>query len=123
MSLPWSLRVAAGLVAVEALAIGVYGVVELVRSVTGHPLDRGTAVFLGVIVVGAAAAVAATAVGLWRARRWSQTPTYLTQSFGVVIALLQLHTVPALAVPVLVVAAATLVAVTLPASRSALGGV
>jgi hypothetical protein len=123
MQRPLSLRVAAGLVALQAAGLGCYGLVELVRALVGHPQSRGTAVLLGVVVAIYAAGVMTAALGLWRGRRWAQTPTYLVQFFSLVIGIGQLHTLPALSVPLIVVALATLVAVSLPGSRAVLGGV
>ena len=123
MQRPASLSVAAGLVALEAVGLAVYGIVELVRAVVGQPQSRGTAILLGVVVLIYAAGVASAAVGLWRVRRWAQTPTYLVQFFSLVIGIGQLHTLPALMVPVLVAAVLTLVAVSWPDSRASLGGI
>lgn len=123
MGHPRSLQAAAGLVAVQALALGVWGAVELIRALVGHPHDRGTAVLLGVVVLIYAAGVMLAARGLWRARRWSQTPTYLVAFFAVVIGIGQLHTLPVFMVPLLMVGVATIVTVSLPASRAALGGI
>ena len=75
MERPTALTAAAGLVALEAAALAVYGIVELVRAVVDQPQSRGTAVLLGVVVLIYAAGVATTAIGLWRVRRWAQTPT------------------------------------------------
>jgi uncharacterized membrane protein (DUF2068 family) len=123
MDRPSSLAAAAGLLALQAAGLAVYGLVEGVRALVGHPQDRGTAVLLAVVVLIYAAGVAVAAVGLWRARRWAQTPTYLVQFFALVIGIGQLHTLPRLMVPLLVVAVLTLVAVSLPDSRARLGGI
>jgi uncharacterized membrane protein (DUF2068 family) len=123
MDRPSSLAAAAGLLALQAAGLAVYGLVEGVRALVGHPQDRGTAVLLAVVVLIYAAGVAVAAVGLWRARRWAQTPTYLVQFFALVIGIGQLHTLPGLMVPLLVVAVLTLVAVSLPDSRARLGGI
>jgi uncharacterized membrane protein (DUF2068 family) len=123
MDRPSSLAAAAGLLALQAAGLAVYGLVEGVRALVGHPQDRGTAVLLAIVVLIYAAGVAVAAVGLWRARRWAQTPTYLVQFFALVIGIGQLHTLPGLMVPLLVVAVLTLVAVSLPDSRARLGGI
>jgi hypothetical protein len=123
MEHPRSLQVAAALVAVQSVALGVWGAVELIRAIVGHPNDRGTAILLGVVVLIYAVGVMFAGRGLWRARRWSQTPTYMVAFFAVVIGIGQLHTLPALMAPLIVVGAATFVAVSLPASRAALGGI
>jgi hypothetical protein len=123
MSRPRSLEVAVALVALQALALAVWGVVEVVRALVGHPNDRGTAVLLGVVVLIYAAGVAVAARGLWQMRRWAQTPSYLVSFFAVVIGIGQLHTLPALMVPLILVGAGTFVAVSMPASRQAIGGI
>jgi uncharacterized membrane protein (DUF2068 family) len=118
-----SLRVAAALVALQGAGLAGYGLVELVRALVGHPQSRGTAILLGAVVLIYAAGVMTAALGLWGVRRWAQTPTYLVQFFALVIGIGQLHTLPVLSVPLVVVAVATLVAVSLPDSRAVLGGV
>ncbi|HEX4063549.1 MAG TPA: hypothetical protein VHY58_21250, partial [Streptosporangiaceae bacterium] len=62
-------------------------------------------------------------VGLWRVRRWAQTPTYMVQFFSLVIGIGQLHTLPGLMIPVIAAAVVTLIAVSLPESRARLGGI
>ncbi len=123
MQRPTSLSVTALLVAVQAAALGVYGIVELLRAVFGHPHDRGTAVLLGVLLVVYSGAILVAARGIWQVRRWAQTPTYLVQFFSIVIGIGQIHTLPYLMAPLIAVGVATLVAVSLPASRQALGGI
>jgi hypothetical protein len=123
MQRPRSLQVAFGLVLLQALALGVWGAVELVRALVGHPNDRGTAVLLGVVVLIYAAGVALAARGLWQMRRWAQTPSYLVSFFAVVIGVGQVHTLPALMVPLIVIGVGAFVALSVPASRDALGGI
>lgn len=123
MEIPRSLRIAAGLVAVECVALTAWGAIEIVRAFTGHPHDRGTAVLLGVVVLLLAAIVGLAARGLLRARRWAQAPTYLAQFFAIVIAIGQLHTLAPLMVPLIVVAAGVVVAVSWPDARATLGGI
>jgi hypothetical protein len=117
------LEVAALLVLIQAAVLAAWGVFELVRALTGHPHDRGTAVLLGVLVLIYATGVALAARGLWRAQRWAQTPTYLVSFFAIVIGLGNLETLPLITVPLIIVALATFVAVSLPPSRDALGGI
>jgi hypothetical protein len=123
MARPAPLTVAGVLMAAQALGLGCWGAVEVIRALVGSPHDRGTAVLLGVVVLVYAAGVLAAASGLWRSRRWAQTPTYMVQFFALVIGIGQLGTLPALMVPLIVSAVVTLVAVSLPASRAALGGI
>ena len=120
---PRSLSVTAVLVAVQGAAFAVWGAVELIRAFTGHPYDKNTAVLLGVVVLILAAGVLAAALGLWRVRRWAQAPTYMVQFFSIIIGMGQIATLPAMMVPLIAVGAATLVCVSLPASRQALGGI
>jgi hypothetical protein len=56
-------------------------------------------------------------------KRWAQAPTYLVQFFSVVVGMQQLNTLPAMMVPLIAVGVATLVFVSLPSSRDALGGI
>jgi hypothetical protein len=121
MPRPMSLRVGAVLMALEATGLGGYGLVEAIRALVGHPQSRGTALLLGAVVGIYAAGVMTAALGLWRVRRWAQTPTYLVQFFSFVIGIGQLHTLPGLGIPLIIVAAAILVAVSLPDSRAVLG--
>jgi hypothetical protein len=123
MERPQTLTVAAVLVAVQGAAFATWGSVELVRALVGHPHDKTTAVLLGVVVLVLSCGVLAAAVGLWRIKRWAQAPTYLVQFFSIVIGMQQLRTLPAMMVPLILVGGATLVAVTLPPSRDALGGI
>lgn len=123
MARPRSLEIAAALVALQALALAAWGFGELIRALTGHPHDRGTAVLLGVVVLIYGAGVALAARGVWRMRRWSQTPSYLVSFFAVVIGIGQFHTLPLVAVPLIVIGVASFVALSLPDSRAALGGI
>ena len=123
MQRPRSLEVAAALVAVQALALAIWGLTELIRAIVGHPNDRGTAVLLGVVVLIYAAGVSAAARGVWIMRRWAQTPSYLVSFFAIVIGIGQVHTVPAFAVPLILVGIGSFVALSLPATRAALGGI
>jgi hypothetical protein len=123
MERPRSLTATAALVAAQALAFAVWGGVIAVRAVIGHPHDRLTAELLGVTVLICAVGVFVAAWGLWRMRRWAQSPTYLVQFFSIVVGMGQLATLPALMIPLIAVGAATLVTVSLPTSREALGGI
>jgi hypothetical protein len=123
MPRPRSLELAAALVALQALSLAVWGLTELIRALAGHPNDRGTAVLLGAVVLVYAAGVGFAARGLWVMRRWSQTPSYLVSFFAVVIGIGQLHTVPVLAVPLILIGIGSFVALSLPDTRAALGGI
>jgi hypothetical protein len=123
MGRPRSLQVAAGLVAAQGVALLAWGTGELVRALVGQPHDESTAVLLGVVVIIYAAGVLTAARGLWLARRWAQTPAYMVSFFAIVVGLGQVHTLPVLMVPLIVVGIATVVAASTAASREALGGI
>jgi hypothetical protein len=123
MEPPRSLKISAVLVALEATALAVWGITETIRALVGHPHDRGTAVLLGVVVLIYAIGVFFAARGLWRVKRWAQTPTYMVQFLSIVIGIGQIHTLPFLMVPLIIVAVAALIAVSVPQSRDALGGI
>lgn len=123
MERPQTLTITAGLVALQGAAFAIWGIVEIIRSLVGHPHDRQTAVLLGVVVLVLSVGVFVAALGLWRMKRWAQAPTYLVQFFSIIIGMGQLATLPAMMVPLLIVGFATLVFVSLPPSREALGGI
>jgi hypothetical protein len=123
MDAPRSLRLAAALTAIQALALAVWGLGDLIRSIDGHPSDRGTAILLGAVVLSYAVGVALAARGLWQSRRWAQAPTYMVTFFAVVVGIGQIHTLPLLMIPLIVIGVATFAAVSMPDSRSALGGI
>jgi Kef-type K+ transport system membrane component KefB len=123
MKPPRSLRIAAGLVAVQSLALAVWGAAELIRALFGHPSDRGTAVLLGVVVLIYAAGVMVAARGLWLVRRWAQTPTYMVAFFAIVVGIGQIHTLPGFTIPLIAVGVATVITASWPSSRAALGGI
>jgi hypothetical protein len=120
---PVALQVAAGLVAVQALVLFAWGASELIRSLVGHPHDRGTAVLLGAVVLLYSLGVLAAARGVWLMRRWAQTPSYMVSFFALVVGFGQLHTLPALMVPLIVIGVATFIALSMPSCRDALGGI
>jgi hypothetical protein len=123
MDRPRSLVAATGLVAVQALALGAWGVGELIRSLVGHPNDRATAILLGAVVLVYAIGIMLAARGLWRTRRWAQSLSYMVSFFAIVIGFGQVHTLPALMIPLIVVGLGSFVALSMPASRQALGGI
>jgi hypothetical protein len=123
MDRPRSLVVATGLVGLQALALGAWGIGELIRSLVGHPNDRTTAILLGAVVLIYAIGIMAAARGLWRTRRWAQSLSYMVSFFAVVIGFGQVHTLPALMIPLIVVGIATFAALSTPSSRQALGGI
>jgi hypothetical protein len=123
MERPRALEIAAALVALQALALTAWGLGELIRSVSGHPHDRGTAVLLGVVVLIYGIGVGLAARGVWRVRRWAQTPSYMVSFFAVVIGVGQLHTLAIVAIPLLVIGVASFFALSQRDCRNALGGI
>jgi hypothetical protein len=90
---PAVLRAAAAIQAAEAVMVLVASVLAGIDAATGRSYHNNSGIALTAIGVGSAAALAAIAAGLARARRWSRTPALLTQLFvGIVgIYLLQGH--------------------------------
>jgi hypothetical protein len=118
---PPSLLGAAGVQAADALIVLAASALAGVDTVAGKSYQRGSGIALTLIGVATAAALAWIAVGLSRGRRWSRTPATLTQRFvGIVgIYLVQGHRY-AWGIPSLVLAAAGLVLLFMPASFRAL---
>lgn len=83
---PTPLRVAAGVLAVQGLGLVVAGAVVLVGTLTGHPHDRGTAAFLGGLVIFYGAVVVAVSRGLMRRRTWAGTPALMVEFFAIIVA-------------------------------------
>lgn len=117
---PTPLRVASGVLLVQGVGLVVAGVVELVEALAGHPNDRGTAVFLGGLVVFYGLAVLAVGRGLAGQRTWAGTPAYLVEFFAVVVGAYNLHTLPAVAAVLLASAAVAVWGLVHPLSREVL---
>jgi len=118
---PPSLLGAAAVQAADAVIVLVASVLAGVDTVAGQSYQEGSGIALTLIGIGTAVALAWVAVGLSRARRWSRTPTALTQLFvGIVsIYLLQGHRY-AWGVPLLLLACAGMALLLVPASLRAL---
>ena len=118
---PATLRAAAVVQAAEAALVLAATVLAGVDTAAGRSYQTGSGIALTVIGAASAVALAAVAVGLARARRWSRTPALLTQLFfGIVgIYLLQAHRLE-WGVPLLVLAAAGLASLLAPPSLRAL---
>jgi drug/metabolite transporter (DMT)-like permease len=118
---PRALRLAAALLAVEAVGMCVAAGFSAVSTADGQSYQRASGVALTLIAVGVAAAFALFARGLAKARPWTRTPVVMTQlaigAWG--IYLLKDHR-PEWGVPMLVVAACCLAALFTPASLRAL---
>jgi len=118
---PPSLLGAAAVQAADAVIVLVASVLAGVDTVAGRSYQEGSGIALTLIGIGTAVALAWVAVGLSRARRWSRTPTALTQLFvGIVsIYLLQGHRY-AWGIPSLLLACAGMALLLAPASLRAL---
>lgn len=111
-------RIAAVVVAVEGAGAVVAGIAFTIAALVGHPADRGTAIFLGLLLAAYGAAIVAVARGIDRDRHWARTPAYLTQFFALVVAWYQRHTLPAVTAVVGVVAIAAVVLLALAQSSA-----
>ena len=120
---PPSLLGAAGVQAADALMVLAASVLAGIDTVSGQSYQRGSGIALTVIGLATAAALAWIAVGLSQGRRWSRTPAALTQLFvGIVgIYLVQGHRYE-WGIPSLLLAAAGLALLLMPASLRALVG-
>jgi hypothetical protein len=78
---PAVLRAAAAVQAAEAVMVLVASVLAGLDAAAGRSYHNNSGIALTAIGVGSAAALAAVAAGLARARRWSRTPALLTQLF------------------------------------------
>jgi hypothetical protein len=120
---PPSLLGAAGVQAADALIVLAASVLAGVDTASGKSYQRGSGIALTLIGLATAAALAWIALGLSQGRRWSRTPAALTQLFvGIVgIYLVQGHRYE-WGIPSLILAAAGLVLLFMPASFRALAG-
>jgi hypothetical protein len=118
---PRALRVAAAAQAAEAVGMCVAAAFAALSTADGQSYQLASGVALTLIAIGTAAAFAAFAVGLARAKSWTRTPVVMTQLFVVVagITLLDGHR-PEWGVPALLLAACCLAALFTPASLRAL---
>jgi len=103
-------RVAAAIVALEGVGAVVAGVAFTIAALVGDPNDRGTAVFLGLLLAFYGAAIVAVARGIDRERQWARTPAFLTQFFALVVVWYNRDTLPVVVAVVGVVALAAIVA-------------
>ncbi len=121
VALPRELRLAAGIQAVEAAGLLVAAGFAAVATADGKSYEKSSGIALTLIAVATAALFASFAVGLTRSRPWTRVPVVMFQLaigfWGVF--LLTGHRYE-WGVPMLVVAAATLVCVFTPASLRAL---
>ncbi|WP_344405349.1 hypothetical protein [Streptomyces longisporus] len=121
---PRRLTYAAGLAALEGLALAVGGVWMLVEGLTGAPDDRRSAVTGGITLVVLALLPLLAARGLLKQKSWSRGPAVITQIMALPVAynLLQADSVAIPAgIALAVVAVVALVLLVNPATTQALG--
>jgi hypothetical protein len=118
---PRALRLAAAAQAAEAVGMGVAAAFAAGAAADGQSYELASGVALTLIAIGTAAAFAAFAVGLAKARPWTRTPVVMTQLFvgGAGIYLLLGHRLD-WGVPTLLLAACCLAGLFTPASLRAL---
>jgi hypothetical protein len=106
-------RIAASIVAVEGVGAVVAGIGFTTAALVGHPHERGTAVFLGLLLSVYGVAIVAVARGIDRGRRWARTPAFLTQFFALVVVWYNRGSLPVVTAVVGVVAVAAVVSLAL----------
>lgn len=115
------LRVGAAVQALEAVALCVVAVAQVVETASGHSYEVSNGVALAVTEFITVALVAAIAIGIARVRPWSRTPAILTQlSCGLLAIILLQANRAAWGLPTLILAIAGLAALFSPASLKAL---
>lgn len=120
---PPSLLGAAGIQAAETAVVLAATVLAGIDTAAGRSYQVGSGIALTLIGAGTVALLAAVAVGLARARRWSRTPALLTQLFvGIVAIYLIQGSRYVWGVPSLVLAIAGFAALLVPPSLRALAG-
>jgi hypothetical protein len=118
---PRELRLAAAVQAVEAVGLLVAAGLAAVATADGKSYERSSGIALTLITVGTAALFAAFAAGLAKARPWTRTPVVMFQlAIGIWGVFLLTGHHYEWGVPMLLLAAATLVCVLTPASLRAL---
>jgi hypothetical protein len=120
---PRALQLAAAAQAIEAAGVLAATVVSGLDTAAGRSYQQASGIALTVIGLCAAVALAATAVGLARVRRWTRTPALLTQLFVGITAiyLLEGHRLD-WGVPALLLALAGFTGLLLPGSLRVLVG-
>nr|WP_202495073.1 hypothetical protein [Streptomyces sp. SID4982] len=115
---------AAGLAALEGIALVVAGVWILALGLTGAPDDRQQAITGGITLLVLALLPLLAARGLWLTRRWSRGPAVITQILALPVAynLLQADSIAIPAgIGLAAVSVAALVLLVNPATTRALG--
>lgn len=118
---PPMLRVAAVVQGLEAVALCVVAVAQVVETATGRSYQASNGVALAATEFITVALIAWIASGIARVRPWSRTPAVMTQLGGVVLAIifLQAHRAD-WGVPTLILAIVGLAGLFYPASLKAL---
>lgn len=83
---PTGVFVVAGVVGLEALALGVVGVGSVVAMFTQPVFSLASAIFLSVLLLGLAAALGAVAVNAFKGFRWTRSAAFVWQLLMVAIA-------------------------------------
>lgn len=83
---PLGVFVIAGVVGLEALALGVLGVWSIVSLLTQPSFSMASSIFLTVLLVGLAAGLAAVAVNAFKGLRWTRSAAFVWQLLMVAIA-------------------------------------
>ncbi|MFI7403160.1 hypothetical protein ACIBW9_22270 [Streptomyces sp. NPDC049541] len=121
---PRRLTYAAGLAALEGLALAVVGVWMLVAGLAGTPADPRSAVMGGITLVVLALLPLLGARGLLKQKSWSRGPTVITQIMALLLACTLLQAdgvaIPA-GIALAVVSVVALVLLVNPATTQALG--
>lgn len=91
---PWTAAVVSVLVAVEAVALLVVAVAQLVSLVTGHALPVAGILFAAVVLTGGAVWLGAAARGAWNGLRWPRAAVLVSQAFLLIVGLSFLQSVP-----------------------------
>jgi hypothetical protein len=118
---PRELRLAAAVQAVEAAGLLVAAGLAAVATADGKSYERSSGIALTLITVGTAALFAAFAAGLAKARPWTRTPVVMFQlAIGIWGVFLLTGHHYEWGVPMLLLAATTLICVLTPASLRAL---
>jgi hypothetical protein len=115
------LRIAAAVQALEAVALCVAAVAQVVEAVSGHSSRTSNGIKLAVLEFITVALFAAIANGIARVQPWSRTPAIMMQLGIALIAIVFLQAGRlAWGLPILVLAVAGLAALFSPASLRAL---
>jgi hypothetical protein len=115
------MSVAAAVVALEAILVLVASVLAGIDTIEGHSYQLSSGIAITILGLATAAGLGLMSAALRHARRWTRTPSLMTQSFvGVVGIFLVQGARYEWGVPALVLAATGLIALLAPPSTRAL---